>query len=119
MYSLPPEVPPEHLIYPVFVHEGTGNQPISSLPGCTRWSVKGLVEEAKLDTRGDESGYQLTTWGGTVGMDVDLSDCLLYTSPSTRHAPSASIKRRRILLRALVRCLMSEKSGRRGIGPFL
>ena len=38
---------PEHLIYPVFVHEGTGNQPISSLPGCTRWSVKGLVEEAK------------------------------------------------------------------------
>ena len=21
---------PEHLIYPVFVHEGTGNQPISS-----------------------------------------------------------------------------------------
>ena len=38
---------PEHLIYPVFVHEGTGNQPIPSLPGCTRWSVKGLVEEAK------------------------------------------------------------------------
>lgn len=38
---------PEHLIYPVFVHEGTGNQPISSLPGCTRWSDKGLVEEAK------------------------------------------------------------------------
>ena len=38
---------PEHLIYPVFVHEGTGNQPISSLPGCTRWSVKGLVDEAK------------------------------------------------------------------------
>ena len=36
---------PEHLIYPVFVHEGTGNQPIPSLPGCTRWSVKGLVEE--------------------------------------------------------------------------
>lgn len=22
-------------------------QPIPSLPGCTRWSVKGLVEEAK------------------------------------------------------------------------
>ena len=38
---------PEHLIYPVFVHEGTGNQPIPPLPGCTRWSVKGLVEEAK------------------------------------------------------------------------
>ena len=26
------------------------------------------------DTRGDESGYQLTTWGGTVGMDVDIND---------------------------------------------
>ena len=38
---------PEHLIYPVFVHEGTGNQPIPSLPGCTRWSGKGLGEEAK------------------------------------------------------------------------
>ena len=38
---------PEHLIYPVFVHEGSANQPITSLPGCTRWSVKGLVEEAK------------------------------------------------------------------------
>lgn len=24
---------PEHLICPVFVHEGDGNQPISSLPG--------------------------------------------------------------------------------------
>ena len=41
---------PEHLIYPVFVHEGTGNQPIPSLPGCTRWSVKGLVEEASGGT---------------------------------------------------------------------
>ena len=38
---------PEHLICPVFVHEGDDNQPISSLPGCTRWSVQGLVEEAK------------------------------------------------------------------------
>ncbi|MFA4019313.1 autotransporter outer membrane beta-barrel domain-containing protein, partial [Akkermansia muciniphila] len=25
---------------------------------------------------GDESGYQLTTWGGTVGVDADLSDRL-------------------------------------------
>ena len=23
---------------------------------------------------GDESGYELTTWGGTVGMDVDIND---------------------------------------------
>ncbi len=37
----------DRLIYPVFIHEGTDDQPISSLPGCTRWSVKGLVEAAK------------------------------------------------------------------------
>lgn len=42
---------PEHLICPVFVHEGDENQPISSLPGCTRWSVRGLVEEAKRGQR--------------------------------------------------------------------
>ena len=52
---------PEHLIYPVFVHEGTGNQPIPSLPGCTRWSVKGLVEEAgRLDVPGRPITYQTT-----------------------------------------------------------
>lgn len=40
-------ISPKHLIYPVFIHEGDDNQPISSLPGCTRWSIPGLVEEAK------------------------------------------------------------------------
>ncbi len=29
---------------------------------------------ASLDTDGDESGYDLNTWGGTFGVDVDLSD---------------------------------------------
>ncbi len=29
---------------------------------------------ATLDTDGDESGYDLNTWGGTFGVDVDLSD---------------------------------------------
>ena len=36
--------------------------------------MEGTGSYSKLDTKGDESGYQLTTWGGTVGMDVDLSD---------------------------------------------
>lgn len=40
-------ISPKHLIYPVFIHEGNDNQPIDSLPGCTRWSIPGLVEEAK------------------------------------------------------------------------
>ncbi|WP_354833647.1 autotransporter-associated beta strand repeat-containing protein [Akkermansia muciniphila] len=43
------------------------------LPYFHMW-VQGTGSYAKLDTKGDESGYQLTTWGGTVGMDVDLSD---------------------------------------------
>lgn len=34
------------LIQPLFVHEGTEDQPIASMPGCTRWSLAGLVREA-------------------------------------------------------------------------
>lgn len=34
------------LIYPLFVHAGEDDQPIASMPGCTRWSVDGLVAEA-------------------------------------------------------------------------
>ena len=36
--------------------------------------MQGTGSYAKLDTRGEESGYELTTWGGTVGMDVDIND---------------------------------------------
>lgn len=36
-----------HLIYPMFVHEGEEDEEIHSLPGCKRWSVEGLVAEAK------------------------------------------------------------------------
>ncbi|VYT16130.1 Esterase EstA precursor [Akkermansia muciniphila] len=43
------------------------------LPYFHMW-MEGTGSYSKLDTKGDESGYQLTTWGGTVGMDVDLSD---------------------------------------------
>ncbi|WP_443607851.1 autotransporter domain-containing protein [Akkermansia sp.] len=42
------------------------------LPRFHMW-MEGTGSYAKLDTRGDESGYQLTTWGGTVGVDADLS----------------------------------------------
>ncbi|MHC4996388.1 MAG: porphobilinogen synthase [Planctomycetota bacterium] len=34
-----------HLIYPLFLHAGDDDQPIDSMPGCTRWSLTGLVEE--------------------------------------------------------------------------
>lgn len=40
------ELNPGHLIYPLFLHAGTDDQPIASMPGCTRWSVDGLVKEA-------------------------------------------------------------------------
>ena len=37
---------PGHLIYPLFLQEGGENTPISSMPGCSRWSLDGLVKEA-------------------------------------------------------------------------
>lgn len=40
------ELTPAHLIYPLFLHAGADDQPISSMPGCIRWSLDGLVKEA-------------------------------------------------------------------------
>nr|WP_256199409.1 hypothetical protein [Verrucomicrobium spinosum] len=40
------ELTAAHLIYPLFLHAGTADQPIESMPGCTRWSLAGLVKEA-------------------------------------------------------------------------
>jgi porphobilinogen synthase len=40
------ELTPSHLIYPLFVHAGTEEQPIESMPGCVRWTVDGLLKEA-------------------------------------------------------------------------
>lgn len=40
---------PADLIWPLFVTEGTGiEEPIGSLPGVSRWSVDGIVTQAKL-----------------------------------------------------------------------
>jgi len=36
-----------HLVYPMFVQEGEEDTPIESLPGCTRWSVRGIVRECR------------------------------------------------------------------------
>ena len=40
------ELTAAHLIYPLFLHAGTDDQPIASMPGCKRWSLEGLVKEA-------------------------------------------------------------------------
>jgi porphobilinogen synthase len=39
-------VTPEDLVQPMFVHAGGEDQSIESMPGCTRWSLEGLVKEA-------------------------------------------------------------------------
>jgi len=36
---------PADLILPLFFHEGDADQPIESMPACTRWSLNGLVRE--------------------------------------------------------------------------
>lgn len=35
------------LIYPLFFHDSAEDVAIESMPGCTRWSIKGLVGEAR------------------------------------------------------------------------
>jgi len=39
------QLSPADFIYPLFVHEGTSNDPIGAMPGACRWSLDGLVEE--------------------------------------------------------------------------
>ncbi|QQL45442.1 porphobilinogen synthase [Sulfuriroseicoccus oceanibius] len=38
---------PADFVLPLFLHEDAENTPIDSMPGVTRWSLDGLVEEAK------------------------------------------------------------------------
>lgn len=37
----------QDFVYPLFVHEKEVDEPIKSMPGCKRWSLEGLVGEAK------------------------------------------------------------------------
>ena len=41
-------VGPQHFIYPLFIHEGDDDIPIGAMPGCSRLSPKGLVQEVEL-----------------------------------------------------------------------
>jgi porphobilinogen synthase len=36
---------PSDLIYPLFIHDAPQNDPITSMPGCHRWSLEGLLTE--------------------------------------------------------------------------
>lgn len=51
----------------------SGEKPVSPAPASSwvhAW-VEGTYSYAKLDTRGDESGYRLDAWGGSVGVDME------------------------------------------------
>ena len=39
------QLSPADLIYPLFIQEGDANDAIDSMPGCSRWSLSGLVDE--------------------------------------------------------------------------
>ena len=36
---------PGRLVLPLFIHAGSEDEPIASMPGCTRWSLRGLQDE--------------------------------------------------------------------------
>ena len=38
---------PADLIWPVFVTEGSAEEPIAALPGVSRWGLQGIVERAR------------------------------------------------------------------------
>ncbi len=38
---------PEHFIYPLFIHDGEGRQPIASMPGCDRLGLDALMHEVE------------------------------------------------------------------------
>ncbi|MFV1920508.1 porphobilinogen synthase [Sphingomonas sp. MJ1 (PH-R8)] len=38
---------PADLIWPLFIMEGEGEEPVAALPGVSRWSMAGLVERAR------------------------------------------------------------------------
>jgi len=39
------QLAPTDFIYPLFVHEGASIEPIGAMPGASRWSLEGLVDE--------------------------------------------------------------------------
>jgi outer membrane autotransporter protein len=42
------------------------------LPYYHMW-IEGMGASSKLNTDGDEGGYKLNSWGGTIGFDLDLT----------------------------------------------
>lgn len=56
-------------VSPQYIHD--------DLPGFNAW-IEGEGGYRRLDDRTDESGYKLSTWGGTFGFDVTCSDSFVW-----------------------------------------
>lgn len=90
----------QHLVYPLFVHDGTEDQPISSMPGCRRLTFDSLrreaeqahaegigavvlfpaIDEASKTPRGEESANPLGLIPRLVAaLKVDLPDLMVIT----------------------------------------
>lgn len=41
------QIAPSDFIYPLFIQEGDQDEPIDSMPGCSRWSLDGLIKEVQ------------------------------------------------------------------------
>lgn len=61
------------------VNQGLINE---DLPYFNAW-IQGNGSYLKLDESGDKSGYTLNSWGGTVGMDVDLNESFTFGAAVT------------------------------------
>ncbi len=47
------------LIYPVFIHDGDSDEDISSMPGCKRFGIKGLIKEVQRSMETGISSFVL------------------------------------------------------------
>jgi len=50
---------PQHFMYPLFIHEGNENIPISSMPGCSRLCPDGLLREVEESLKVGVSSFVL------------------------------------------------------------
>lgn len=60
------------------VQSGASPQYINDDLPCFNTWIEGEGGYRRLDDRTDESGYRLSTWGGTFGFDVTYSDYLVW-----------------------------------------
>jgi len=50
---------PRHFVHPLFVHAGTGDEPIGAMPGCARLGEEGLLREVEASRRAGVHAFVL------------------------------------------------------------